>query len=146
MSRLGGVRSGFSFALLKSSSNFFDNTSLFCFSASKLFRNFSSRRSPAPFNFSPSAARSSIGFGFSGTVCAITTRVAGSTFKTAWQHGQVTSNIPLAIGLYGSRCADKQNRVRRRQIAGEQGFATGPGEALVKDVEVSWKVLGEVTG
>jgi len=35
--------------------------------------------------------------GFTGTVCAMTARVSGSTLRIAWQQGHSTSNIALAM-------------------------------------------------
>src|ERR1017187_4281535 len=126
MSRNGAVRSGFSLARLKSSSNFFSNTLPWVFSASNCFWNTSSRRAPAPFNLATSAARSSIGLGFSGTVCAITEHVSGSTFRIAWQHGHATSNIALTIEPWYPRKGyrTKVPRKRRLVLARDHLFST----------------------
>ena len=102
MSRRGGGSSGLSLAFFSSSSNFFESTWLLFFSASKDFWKASSRRPASPLSRWTAAARSSMGGGLTASWKVMTACVSGSTFRSAWQHGHFTSNMPLALAIGAS--------------------------------------------
>src|SRR5580698_865040 len=92
-SRIGRPVSGVSFAFFTASWNFFSSNSEACFCASIDCRKIESRRLSCSFMARAASSMSLKVFGLTGAVCAIMLRVDASIFRTAPQHGQVTSKL-----------------------------------------------------
>src|SRR5450631_1104627 len=89
---MGRPVSGVSLAFLTASWNFFSSRSPACFWASTDCRKMESRRLSCSFMARAASSMSLKVLGLTAAVWAITASFSESTFSTALQHGQVTSN------------------------------------------------------
>src|SRR5579884_1689715 len=108
--------SGDSLAFLSASWNFFSRRSEACFWASTDWRKIDSRRLSCSFMACAAASISLNILGLTAGVCAMTASVSASTFNTALQHGQVTSNAGAFFVIHENDTAN--DPLLRRELDG----------------------------